>query len=579
MYRFLPALFGAEGSWLPGEARAWSRALGSIDHTADMIIAASYLSIAVVLFWALRRRDVPFPGAFWRFAVFALCCTALHASAVFVLRPPLDQLAGLIKPLTAVVAGVLAWTMIRLFPEILYLPQLMQLNESMAGEIAERKWLESELREHAANLAYLNVELEVAKATCEAASQSKSEFLANMSHELRTPMTAILGFTDVLLGNLDQEEDLEACRTIRRNGEHLLVLLNDILDLSKIEAGRMQVEELNCSPQEVLDDVIKLMRVRTDAKGLSLGIRYEGPIPERIVTDPTRWRQILVNLVGNAVKFTEVGGISLVVRLNDAAGPLPMLSVDIIDTGIGISDEKIGQLFQPFTQADASTSRRFGGTGLGLTISRRLAELLGGSIEVTSTAHVGSCFTVSISTGSLQGVALVDPHQALAPAIVSQLPLPAVELPVRVLLVEDGPDNQRLISFLLKKAGAEVKLAGNGEQGVELAMASQEGWGNQAENEDAAYDIVLMDMQMPIMDGYQATAELRRLGYAGPIIALTAHAMSHDRQRCLDVGCDDYLTKPIDRQALLEMVARYAAPAITQRQAQVAHSGSDATQP
>jgi len=386
-------------------------------------------------------------------------------------------------------------------------------------------------------------------AEAEEANQSKSEFLANMSHEIRTPMTAILGFNDILLDNATEPDDIDAARTVKENGEYLLNLINEILDLSKIEAGKLEVEQLECSPHGIIADVASLMRVRAKAKGLPLNVQFEGPIPKTIQSDPTRLRQILINIVGNAIKFTETGSIQIVTRLLDETGEKPRLQFGVTDTGIGIAVDKIDMLFKPFTQADDSTTRKFGGTGLGLSISKRLVELLGGEFSVSSTMGQGSTFSVSVSTGPLDNVNLIHDSREDVNEDVKE----DVKVPLRnlcILLAEDGPDNQRLIGFILKKAGAEVELADNGQIALELA--------NTARSEGLPFDVILMDMQMPVLDGYAATRRLREEGYTLPIIALTAHAMSSDRQKCLDAGCDDYATKPIDRKKLIETIASFS---------------------
>jgi PAS domain S-box-containing protein len=389
------------------------------------------------------------------------------------------------------------------------------------------------------------------------ASEAKSEFLANMSHEIRTPMTAILGFAENLIDpELTESDKLNAAYTIRRNGEHLLQLINDILDVSKIEAGKLEVERLRCSPVQLVADVRSLMQVRADAKNLALRVEFGGSLPETIETDPTRLKQILVNLVGNAIKFTEAGSVRLVTRL--AAGPA--LQFDVIDTGIGMTPEQLGQIFQPFSQADSSTARRFGGTGLGLAIAKRLAEMLGGTIAARSKPGAGSTFTATVATGSLDGVRRLD-NAAEAPTVKPDTSAAAkpedFQLAGRILFAEDGPDNQRLIARLLKRAGAEVTVVENGQRAVEAALS--------ARDQGCPFDLILMDMQMPVLDGYEASALLRTKGYRGSIIALTAHAMASDRDKCLAAGCNDYASKPIDRRKLMqtirEQLDRAAQPA------------------
>lgn len=378
----------------------------------------------------------------------------------------------------------------------------------------------------------------------DAANRAKSQFLANMSHEIRTPLTAILGFTENLLEpQVPDAERTSALQTILRNGHHLLQLINDILDLSKIEAGRLEVEKMSCSPGELLADVVSALRVKADAKQVKLLLSYRGSVPETIHSDPTRLRQILINLVGNAIKFTERGHIEIGVSVERVHSERPMLRVDIVDTGIGMTPQQLARLFEPFTQADGSVSRRFGGTGLGLSISRRLAQLLGGDIAVTSEPDHGSIFTVLLETGPLDDVE----WRSTPPVGFESRRLANIsndtKLTGRLLLAEDGPDNQLLIGSFLRKCGADVTIVDNGRKAVDTALASLA--------ESAPFDMILMDMQMPVLDGYAATRELRNNGWLHPILALTANAMSGDRQKCLAAGCDDFATKPIDRRRLI----------------------------
>ncbi len=427
---------------------------------------------------------------------------------------------------------------------------------AIKDDVTERKQAEQELKDYSVALESTNKILEELSQAAETANQSKSEFLANMSHEIRTPMTAILGFTDILLESLNDKEAVAAANTIKRNGQHLLELINDILDLSKIEAGKLEIEHITCSPSRLLANVVSLMRIRAEAKGLSLDVEYVGEFPETIQCDPTRLRQILINLVGNAIKFTETGCVRLLARLTDNISGQRCLRIDVIDTGMGMSQEQAAKLFQPFTQADSSTARKFGGTGLGLTISKRLAKMLGGDISIKSSPGQGSTFSLTVATGPLDGTpmlenvmeAVVENRQKTRAAVV-----PKVELDCHILLAEDGPDNQRLISFVLKKAGARVTIAKNGQVALDKALAA----GAAGE----PFEIILMDMQMPVMDGYTATGKLRKADYSGTIIALTADAMAEDGEKCRLAGCDDYLTKPINGELFLSTIAAYASTA------------------
>jgi len=406
-------------------------------------------------------------------------------------------------------------------------------------------------------------ELELARREAESADRCKSDFLANMSHEIRTPMTAILGYAD-LLENGDQfrqdpEHAAEAVQTIRRNARYLLTIINDILDVSKIEAGKMTVESIDTNPIQIVEEVVSLLQPRARSKQIEVRIRYDTPIPRRITSDPTRLRQIVLNLTSNAIKFTEQGMVTLRLSCSPAA---QSLRIAFEDTGIGLTPEQREQVekMQAFTQADGSTSRRFGGTGLGLRICGALTELLGGSIEIESEFGKGSRFILSIATGDLAGVEFLSqaevPHPYQILDLAGNVPETDVsDVPplqgVRILLAEDGIDNQRLISYLLISAGAEIHVVNNGRSAVEAFLADVDA--------QAPFSLVLMDMQMPEMDGYEAAKSIRRSGRTTPIVALTAHAMHGDREVCLAAGCDEYLTKPIDRAQLIAMCARMAA--------------------
>jgi CheY-like chemotaxis protein/HPt (histidine-containing phosphotransfer) domain-containing protein len=334
-----------------------------------------------------------------------------------------------------------------------------------------------------------------------------------------------------------------------------LALINDVLDLAKIEAGQMQVESVACSPHQIIAETVSVLRVRAIEKGIALEYRWNGRVPESIRIDPYRFKQLLINLIGNAIKFTEQGCVLVVAEVVEAdafreagePGDSTDLLVEIRDTGIGIAAEKLETVFEPFVQADESVTRKYGGTGLGLAISRRIAASLGGCLSAASVLGRGSSFAIRVPTGSLDGVRMLEQPPQTGRTVARQESRGELRLDgVRVLVVDDGETNRRLVRLLLQRVGATVESAENGKVAIELARRTP-------------FDVILLDMQMPVMDGYSAARALREQGYAGAVIALTAHAMKGDREKCEQAGCTGFLSKPIDADVLMHTVAGCAA--------------------
>ncbi len=384
-----------------------------------------------------------------------------------------------------------------------------------------------------------------AKEEAERANSYKTTFLANMSHEIRTPMTAVLGFTEVLRDStISPEQRQDALSRIECSGRSLLRLIDDILDISKIEAGKLVTEKVRFSPVEIVSEVVALLRLQAEQKGLRLVAQFLPGTPIIAHSDPTRIRQILVNLIGNAIKFTRTGEVNVKVRAEPEGNEKKQfLTFEVIDTGIGISPDDQLKLFQPFAQADESITRTFGGTGLGLVLSRRLAQQLGGDLILTE-SHVGSGsrFLVKIEAGPMETAVVAEQASCIKEnGDEANEQLPPSLISTNILVVDDVPDNQYLMRLYLETAGAHVDVASNGVEAISKALNRE-------------YDLILMDIQMPTLDGIEATHRLRSAGYQRPILALTAHAMREEKKRSLDAGCDAHLTKPITRKNLIERV-------------------------
>ena len=396
-------------------------------------------------------------------------------------------------------------------------------------DIDDRKMIEQSLRE--------------ARRASEKANEAKSFFLANMSHEIRTPLNAVLGYSELLMDPAyPAEAKSESASIIYRNGQQLLRIVNEILDISKIEAGGLEIENIEFPVKDLLCELQASLATLAGKKKLDLILDVDSAIPSHLISDSTRIRQILFNVVGNAVKFTEHGSVRLSAKYIEGERD-QRLHFEVSDTGLGIDPSNVVKIFEPFSQADSSTSRLYGGTGLGLALSRRLARALGGDVTlIKSQIGAGSTFAIDIKVDTKESRARGQQNEKEC-GTVTEFPIQSEFEGKKLLLVDDSEDNQDLIARFLDRTGVEIDLASNGRDGVQKAL-----------NND--YQAVLMDIQMPIMDGYQATARLRQAGYKQPIIALTAYALEDEREKCMRQGCNDHITKPIDRRRLIESLRR-----------------------
>ena len=516
----------------------WTPSILWVSVLSDFVIALSFISIpGILMYFARNREGLPLR---WTFVVFGVFIVALAGGHVFSVWNTWHGAYGgeaIVKAITALAAigtATALWPLLRRTLELPSPQQLAAANES--------------LREQAR-------ELGIARDAAQAASRAKSQFLTNMSHEIRTPLNAVIGFSEILLQTDLTEEQRDHLCTVIDSGGALLAVVNDILDYSRIEAGKFELENMAFDLDDLLGNTLRSLAVRAEQKGLALSCQLDADVPRALRGDPGRLRQVIANLVSNAITFTESGEIEVRVA-REARG---LLRFSVRDTGMGIDPKDIERLFESFEQADKSSTRRFGGTGLGLSISRGIVELLGGTISAQSTPGSGSTFTFTARfepmeppagerTGGAgptgRARALRAPFQTARPegagipepAAAPQLP------PLRMLLVEDSIPNQKIALAILSGLGHSVAVAVDGQEGL-ARFASEE------------FDVILMDIQMPVMDGFACTAAIRaaeaRTGGHIPIVAMTAHALVGDREKCLAAGMDDYVSKPIRRDDLL----------------------------
>jgi len=503
----------------------WSDAHGWVHIVADLLTWAAYMAIPTFLLMLLRkRRDIAFPGVLALFVAFIVCCGLTHLLEAVMFWWPAYRFMGLVKVLTAAVSVVTAVVLVFELPKFLQMRSPKQLEDEVVRRTRE---------------------LEAARSEAQAAADAKARFTASVSHELRTPMTAVLGYAELLAEDEQLTPEQRDClRTIRNNGEHLLSVIGDVLDLSRSEAGELPITARPEELVELVRDSVEMLRENANRKGLELTFTADGAPPE-LLLDGKRVRQVVINLLGNAIKFTESGRVAVAVTATeqqprDGEGGW-LVAVEVDDTGIGMTEAQAARVFDEFVQADGDAFRRFGGTGLGLSISRRLARLMGGDVEVART-HPGAGTTMRFAARfepapeeleELRRAAAVKGHGEESIGLRD----------VHVLVVDDAMDNRRLLLTSLGRAGAVVECATDGAEA--LAAVAARG---------RTFDVVLMDRNMPVMDGLAATRELRARGFAAPILCFSAAATDEERQQALDAGCDAHLAKPIRRAELLAAI-------------------------
>lgn len=538
--------FFSENFYAPhGYCFMWLPEIVWLHVLADALIAMSYFSIPLALWvFARRRPDMPFNHVLILFATFITLCGLTHVFGIIVLWHPFYGIEGLVMLLTGIVSSITAVFVWRLMPVALKLPSPAQLQEINRKLSASYEEIEKKVQERTLELQMTNVELREAMAKADAASLAKNEFLANMSHEIRTPMNAIMGLTSLLsMSSPLTARQAEFIKTLQVSSKAMLAVIDDLLDIARIEAKTIVLEKIPFNIHHIVMETFRIMEVRAKEKNLILTIDSTCE-QDVFIGDPARLRQILMNIISNAIKFTDTGSVGIRMTCEKGISEnIRNVIISVTDTGIGIPANKKESIFEKFVQADLSTNRKYGGTGLGLTITKNLIELMNGRITVDSTVDKGSIFTIvlplSLDTNTLP-ISWDDTSTTFETAPFTN---------AHILLVEDYEPNILVAESMLEEFGYHPVPAMDGHQALELFKMEK-------------FDLILMDVQMPGMDGLEATSLIREYERTNnlprtPIIGMTAHALTGDRQRCLQAGMDEYIAKPFDASELSDMLRAF----------------------